>query len=274
LRSAFLTSPTFGAGSWLAHSTLQSGLWVKGQQRYDQLLSTRRLTLSGAFHRAGWRTVLDVPADGGAWPEGQRFYRIDAMRDSRDVGYRGPQFGYAPVPDQYTLDWFARHELTPGPRRRVMAEIDLVSSHHPWAPLPHLVPWDRLGDGSIFDGMPQRGQTAAEVLGNTERVQSAYGRSVEYTLRTVVQLLQRSADRNLVVVMLGDHQPHHYVSGPAPGYDVPVSVIARDPAVVRRIAGWGWQPGLRPAPDAPVWRMDAFRNRFLRAFDAGPAARR
>ena len=29
---------------------------------------------------------------------------------------------------------------------------------------------------------------------------------------------------------------------------------------------WGWQPGLRPAPDAPVWRMDAFRDRFLSAF--------
>ena len=27
-RSAFLTSPTFGGISWLAHSTFQSGLWI------------------------------------------------------------------------------------------------------------------------------------------------------------------------------------------------------------------------------------------------------
>ena len=47
---------------------------------------------------------------------------------------------------------------------------------------------------------------------------------------------------------------------------MPISVIARDPAVVDRIAGWGWQHGLRPAPDAPVWPMDAFRDRFLEAF--------
>ena len=33
-RSAFLTSPTSGAGSWLAHSTFMSGLWVNNQQRY------------------------------------------------------------------------------------------------------------------------------------------------------------------------------------------------------------------------------------------------
>jgi hypothetical protein len=45
-----------------------------------------------------------------------------------------------------------------------------------------------------------------------------------------------------------------------------VTLIARDPAVVHRVADWGWQPGLRPAADAPVWRMDAFRDRFLAAF--------
>jgi hypothetical protein len=49
-------------------------------------------------------------------------------------------------------------------------------------------------------------------------------------------------------------------------HDVPVSVIAHDPAVLRRIDTWHWQDGLRPRPDAPVWRMDAFRSRFLSAF--------
>ncbi len=44
------------------------------------------------------------------------------------------------------------------------------------------------------------------------------------------------------------------------------SVIARDPAVTRQIDGWDWQDGLRPAPDAPVWRIDTFRDRFLTAF--------
>jgi phosphatidylglycerophosphate synthase len=32
-RSAFLTSPTFGGISWLAHSTVESGMWVDSQQR-------------------------------------------------------------------------------------------------------------------------------------------------------------------------------------------------------------------------------------------------
>ncbi len=110
-RSAFLTSPTFGAASWLAHSTLQSGLWVDSQQRYDQLLDADRLTLTSAFDEAGWRTVFDVPANTRDWPEGEEFYGFDQLYDSRDVGYRGPEFGYASMPDQFTLDAFRRLEL-------------------------------------------------------------------------------------------------------------------------------------------------------------------
>ena len=271
-RTAFLTSPTFGAGSWLAHSTLQSGLWVDSELRYDELLAARRLTLSSAFHDAGWRTVLDDPANTRPWPEGASFYGVDKIYDSGDVGYQGPAFGYATMPDQYTLSWFAQHELAPEDRAPVMAEIDLVSSHHPWAPLPHLVPWRQVGDGSVFDGMPERGSTAADVFSAPQKVQAAYGQSIQYTLRTVVSFLTRSTDRNLVVVMLGDHQPHHYVSGSDPGYDVPVSVISRDRAVVRRVSAWGWRPGIHPQLHAPVWRMDAFRDRFLTTFSTAPGS--
>ncbi len=40
-QSAFLTSPTFGGVSWLAHSTLQSGVWIDSQQTYDRLIGDR-----------------------------------------------------------------------------------------------------------------------------------------------------------------------------------------------------------------------------------------
>ena len=67
-RSAFLTSSTFGGISWLAHSTLQSGLWINNQLRYNELVKSDRFTLSDAFKRAGWRTVSDVPSDNRDWP--------------------------------------------------------------------------------------------------------------------------------------------------------------------------------------------------------------
>ena len=131
-RSAFLTSSTFGGLSWLAHSTLQSGVWVDNQLRYDQLVKSDRLTLSSAFKRAGWRTVGDVPSNNRAWPEGSSFYHYDKLYDRRNVGYRGPRFSYASMPDQYVLAALQRLELAKPDRRPVFAEVDLVSSHTPW----------------------------------------------------------------------------------------------------------------------------------------------
>jgi hypothetical protein len=277
-RSAFLTSPTFAGISWLAHATLQSGRWVDTQQRYDRLLQTDRLTLSSAFRRAGWRTVDAVPSNDDDWPQGRRFYRFDEVYDRRNTGYAGPSFSYAAMPDQYTLAALERSELSALQRAElsrpqhppVMAEVDLVSSHGPWAPLPRMVPWGAVGDGSVYAGMPAQGPSAAEVIRDRAATRQAYGASVQYSLTAVISFVQHLGDDNLVLVVVGDHQPATVVSGTAPSHDVPVSVIAHDPAVLERMAGWGWQPGLLPHPDAPVWPMDTFRDRFLTAYGAQP----
>lgn len=269
-RSAFLTSPTFGGISWLAHSTLQSGLWVDSQRRYDDLMATDRATLSATFKRAGWRTVGDVPSNRQDWPDGTSFYRYDTVYDARNVGYAGPGFSYASMPDQYVLSAFQRLELDKPGHRPVMAEIDLVSSHTPWTPLPHLLDWGDVGNGSVFSAM-DGGPPPQVVWRDPDQVRATYAKSIEYSLSTLISFVLSCHDSNdLVLVVLGDHQPATVVSGPGASHDVPITVIARDPAVMSRISGWGWQDGLRPHPDAPVWRMDAFRDRFLTAFGPPP----
>ena len=267
-RSAFLTSPTFGAISWLAHATLQSGLWVDSQQRYDHLVTSPRLTLSHLFGRAGWRTVGDVPANTRDWAQGA-YYDYDHVYDSRNVGYQGPRFGYPTMPDQYTLDAFHRLELAPEPRRPVMAEIDLITSHAPWSRTPRMIDQSAVGDGSVYDGMPETLPSERDIWPSPDRVKEAYGQAIEYSLSALVSFVTTYGDDDLVLVVLGDHQPATIVSGEDAGFDVPISVISRDPAVLDQISDWGWDDGLRPGPDAPVWRMDAFRNRFLEAYGPG-----
>jgi hypothetical protein len=269
-RSAYLTSPTFGGISWLAHATLQSGLWIDNQHRYDSLMDTGRLTLADAFRRAGWRTVADVPSNQQPWPEGSSFYRYDTVYGAGDVGYAGPPFSYATMPDQYVLAAFQRLELARARRPPVMAEIDLVSSHTPWAPLPRLVPWADVGDGSVFDTMPAAGPSPAVVWRDPRSVRAAYQQSIDYSLRALISFVQQVPDDNLVLVLLGDHQPATIVSGSGASHDVPVSIVAHDPEVMDRVSSWGWQRGLRPDVGAPVWRMDEFRDRFLSAFGAHP----
>jgi hypothetical protein len=268
-QSAWLTSPTFGGISWLAHSTLESGLWINTPQRYNELLSSSRYTLSDAFKKAGWHTVADDPSDNRAWPPGKTFYHYGQLFNRKNVGYQGPSFAYAAMPDQYVLSAFQRNELAPG-HQPVMAEIDLVSSHTPWAPLPKLVPWNKVGDGSIFDPQPAQSETATTVWRNPSTVRKFYAQSIKYTLRALTQWVTEANDPNLVLIVLGDHQPHTAVSGPGATHNVPISIVSRDPSVFKRIASWHWQDGLMPGPAAPLKPMDAFRDQFLGAFSTTP----
>jgi hypothetical protein len=264
-RSAFLTSSTVGGGSWLAHSTIQSGLWINNQQRYDDLLANNRLTLSGAFKRAGWRIVGEDPANIQDLPKAT-LYDYDKFYDALNVGYQGPNFSYATMPDQYAMEAFQRAELATPDHPPVMAEIDLVSSHSPWAPLPRMVDWNALGNGSIFDPMRAQGTQAAAVLPSPDKLRTAYGDSIRYSLNALISYVRTYGDKNTVMVFLGDHQPASIITGQGATRDVPITIVAKDPAVLKQISGWGWQDGLRPAPNAPVWRMDTFRDRFLTAF--------
>ncbi|MGZ4649600.1 MAG: sulfatase-like hydrolase/transferase [Kineosporiaceae bacterium] len=270
-RTAYLTSPTVGGGSVFAHSTLLSGLWVDNEQRYQTLLASDRFTLDGAFKRAGWRTVGVMPGVTRPWPEGA-FYGFDQEYDLRDLGYHGPHFSWAPMPDQFAMAQLQRLVLAPREQGPVMAEIPLVSSHTPWAPLPRLIPWSEMGDGSVFTPMAAAGTQPADIWPDATRVRTAYAQSIAYSVSTLVSFLRTYGDDDTVLVLLGDHQPAPIVTGDGASRDVPVTIVARDPAVLRQISGWDWQDGLKPTPQAPVWRMDAFRDRFLSAFGSRPAS--
>jgi phosphatidylglycerophosphate synthase len=269
-QSAWLSSPTFGGISWLAHSTLESGLWVDSNQRYNQLLVSKRFTLSDAFRKAGWHTAADDPSDNVTWKPGFTFYHYEDLFDKLNVGYKGPRFSYSTMPDQYTLAEFQRNELAPG-HKPLMAEIDLTSSHIPWAPLPTMVPWNKLGNGSIFDSQPAKSETPAQVTASNQTKQF-YGQSIQYTMTALTSWVTELNDPNLVLILLGDHQPHTSVSGPGATHDVPISIVTRSSSVLKQTSSWHWQNGLLPAPSAPLEPMDAFRNQFLNTFNSKTAA--
>jgi hypothetical protein len=85
---------------------------------------------------------------------------------------------------------------------------------------------------------------------------------------SLISFVRRYGDKDTVVLLMGDHQPATFVSGQDATHNVPVSIIAHDPKVMDQIAGWGWQDGLLPGPQAPVTPMASFRDRFLSAFSS------
>ena len=165
------------------------------------------------------------------------------------------------MPDQYTLAAFDRATLDH--EEPLMTEIALISSHAPWTPVPHMVPWVKIGDGSIFDAKATLGPSPKQVWADPDRIRDHYGRSLDYTLRTVLSWATLPRGLPPLLILLGDHQPAEFVAQ-AGGKDVPIHLIG--PAdTLRLFDEWGWAEGLQPAAAQEVWPMAAFRDRFLRA---------
>jgi len=265
VRSAFLTSPTVGGLSWLAHASALSGAWIDSETRFETLVMSNRVTLNRLFQQAGWRTVAAMPGITLAWPEGD-YFGYDHIYNAHNFGYEGEPFNWVTMPDQYVLSALQQRERSSGLRPPVMAEVALISSHAPWTPIAELVPWDQVGDGQIFSAQARSGPAPEAVWREVDSIRSHYRQAIEYMLDTLFSYVQEYGDDDLVILLLGDHPPAPMVSGDPDTREVPVHLIAKDPEVMQAMAHWQWQPGLLPGADAPVWRMDALRDRFVEAF--------
>jgi hypothetical protein len=270
-KSGWLTSATYGGSSWLGHSTFMSGLWISNQQRYRTVTAGERLTLPGAFKKTGaWDTVGVMPGVQKAWPE-QNFYGIDKLYDSHKLGYKGPKFSWSTMPDQYALTAFERLVHSKKHDKPLMSTIILTSSHQPWAPIPELVPQDQVGDGSIYNAIEKAGKKPADIITDSTKSKQEYGKSIQYSVSSLINYLVKYGNKNTVLIFLGDHQPIARVSGNHASRDVPVSIVAKDPKVLDKIAAWNWADGLQPKQDTPVWKMNSFGDRFLTAYGSTPA---
>jgi Sulfatase len=263
--SAWLTSPTVGGQSWLAHGTLESGLWLTDQARYQALLRSERLTLTRAFAKAGYRTVAIKPAITRPWPEGDRlgFAKIYA---AADLGYAGKPYNWVTMPDQYTLAALERAERQ-GRERPLFVEVSLISSHAPWTPIaPVLEDWRAIGDGRVFSKWAGDDDPPEVVWRDPERVRRQYTRAVDYVLGVLASYAANFVDARTLLILVGDHQPAPLITGEGASRDVPIHVISGDPALLAPFVTWGFAPGMRPPADAAARPMDAFRDFFLEAF--------
>lgn len=267
--SAWIKSPTFAGGSWLAHASLLSGVEVREDEEYHLLLSQPRETLVKLFARAGYRTLGVMPGLKYAWPEGA-FYGYDAILDASALDYSGPALGWWRIPDQFSLARLDGAELTATDGRPRFAVFPTISSHAPFRPTPPYQPdWDRILTPDPFD------QASFDSASDQEGVLAdpgpAYGDAVAYLLRVVAGWLRLRPDLDLVLLVLGDHQPLAAVSGEGASWDVPVHLITRREDVRAAFLAEGFVPGLVPQGPA-LGGMADLTQVVLRAFGSGPPA--
>jgi hypothetical protein len=266
--SAFVTSPTFGGESWLAHITLMSGIEVHDLQTNAQVMAERRDTLVKLFSRHGYRTIALMPGLQQTWPEGS-FYGFDQIYGATQLAYRGPQFGWFEVPDQFTLDRLRRLELDRADRPPLFAFFPTISTHFPFSPTPPYQPdWSRVETNRPYDS--EQVEAAYSDIPDWTNFGPGYVRALTYDLGLASDFLQLESKRDLVMILLGDHQPASAVAGEGARWDVPVHVITSRPDVLARLEHDGFVRGMEPAR-ASLGPMSRLLTMLLDAFGS-PAA--
>lgn len=244
MASARVKSSTFGGQSWLAHSSLLSGLRIADQGDYRDLLVSDRRTLAHRFAEAGYRTLAVMPGLRYPWPEGQ-FYGFTEIYNAERLDYHGPAYGWWTIPDQYSLYQVHRTELAQTDRPPIFLFFPTINSHAPFAPLPPYQPnWDDI-EVPAGEGAAVAEVKLAERLDGAA-LATAYRESVRYNLAVLGGYLRDYAPSNALLLVIGDHQPPAIVGGREISWEVPVHVFSRDPAQLERFIAAGFQSGMVP----------------------------
>jgi hypothetical protein len=267
--SALVRSPTFAGRSWLAHASLLAGVEVRTDRDYALLLTQPRETLVHRFTQAGFRTLGVMPGLRLAWPEGA-FYGYDRILDAQGLDYRGPELGWWRIPDQFALarlDADLPAATGPGEGRPRLAVFPTINSHVPFRPVPPYQPdWGRLLTPDPFDPTTLD-QARPQALALTD-LGPAYADSLGYLFRVLAGWLRHRPDLDLVLLVLGDHQPLAAVSGEGAPWEVPVHLITGRAEVRDAFLAQRFVPGLVPQRPA-LGGMADLTQILLRAFDSG-----
>jgi hypothetical protein len=261
--SSTVESTTFGGESWLAHISLLSGTEVRDADLNRRLMAERRDTMVTAFARRGYRTLAVMPGLHAAWPEG-RFYGFDHLYGAPDLGYEGPPFGWWDLTDQFVLARMDTLAFSSDAKAPAFVFMPTISTHTPFTPVPPYQPdWSRLLTATPYDTADL--EKAYDDVADWSNLGPGYARALGYLHRTLTGYLRWRADRDLVLVVIGDHQPPALVTGEGASWNVPVHVITGREPLLDRLRAQGFRDGLEPPAEA-LTRMDGLMTRLLQAF--------
>ena len=261
--SALVESTTFGGESWLAHISLLSGIEIRDDRANARLMAQDRDTLVKLFGRQGYRTVAIMPGHLQAWPEGA-FYGFDEIYDHGRLDYGGPPFGWWSVTDQYALARVDSEEMEPRGVSPRFVVFTTLSTHAPFTPAPpYQADWSRVLTDQPYDS--ESLDRAWSDWPDWFNLGPSYVKALNYAYQTFGGYLRLRAERDLVMILIGDHQPPALVSGEEASWNVPIHVVTSRQRLLEKLQDRHFVEGLDPRGPV-VARMDTLLPILLEAF--------
>ncbi len=268
LASTMSESTTWGGGSWLAYTSTIFGLRMENHPQYLALMERYQAQIPrypdlGAYMRSQgyhyvWVTSISDELGDKTWGRYKRFYGVDEWLRYRDLGYDGARYGWGPAPpDQYVLNYT---------RDVYAAEVDqplflfniTQNSHYPWDPIPSVVP-----DWRTLDVPPADGDPVPTEATDHQIMRTRYADAIAYSLEMMTDFIIDHAEEDAIFVLIGDHQPPR-VSRRSDGYETPIHIVSRDPALIDNLAQYGFVPGAAPDPEGSHIRHESIYSMLVR----------
>ncbi|MDX8349417.1 sulfatase [Cognatiyoonia sp. IB215446] len=269
MASTLLEAPTRGGQSWLSHATFANGLWVDNQTAYGAVLSSGRQTLYHLAAQAAFHTAAVMPQITLDWPEAQ-FMGFDTILAAEDLGYEGLALNWVTMPDQFTFAAMDRLLPQEADGKHLFTQIALGSSHAPWVPIPELMDWDALGDGTVFNDLVETSDPPNVVWKDRDRVRAQYRSAVDYALQVVFAYAALHAEDPPLLIVIGDHQAAGFIALDERPH-VPMHVIGPQ-HLVNALSDKDFIAGLIPRDQAHIRSMAEMRAHLLQSLTSAQLA--
>ncbi len=269
-RSMVYEAPVFGGSSWLANASILCRLMVHTEKTYFSLMQAKGSCMPKQFNEAGYHSVFAGSNTTRIDEDYSKKFPFETFITKDDFGYKGPRMSWSYMPDQFLIDHVERTILSKASERPHFAYYKLTSSHHPWDTIPAFIEdWDEIGDGALYHERKSLRFPDNAFIGG-KHYNEGYEAAVRYSLRTIVDYLDKMpADRDVLAIVLGDHQPRRPVAiMDRDPWTVPYHVISRDKELVDRFARIGYTPGLyTPAPSEPAPGLNMVASHLIRGLN-------
>ncbi len=256
-------STTFGGTSWLADATMLSGVEIRTQAQYDQIVKGSTPNLLHLLKQSKYHTILSAPGSKFMTDEYTGFYAYDRYILHEDFMYDGPFFTFGELPDQYQLYYIFKHEIGHNEPSPYFVEYILCSSHVPWNYIPpYIESWKNFNQGRIyFNRSRNTWYDNSWALGS--ELFEGYAHSIRYSLESVFGYARTFLDEDDILIIIGDHQPKFPVSEKEAGFGVPVHVIAKQRSSILPFLRMGYENGILPPCTDNLVGLEHFLDHLL-----------
>jgi hypothetical protein len=264
--SALSEAPTWGGGSWMSYTSALFGVHIDTHPQFlsffDQYQTNPYPDLGHYLKSQGYEYVrvssLSVEMEAEKWLKYKNFYGVDRWMRYEDLDFQGLHYGWGPSPpDQYALH-FAHEAVHSVSNQPVFLFFITQNSHYPWVPLPEVVnDWRTLNVRTAEEQAPLPDPVPHEIR------RSNYLNAIEYELGFLTDFILKTGDDKSVYVLIGDHQPQR-VSRHNDGFDTPIHIISKDPALANAFLDYGFVTGLIVRDSQPTVRHEGFYSMFVR----------